>query len=130
MTKPARQSNRSFALMFSGVFGVVTIIGWWFFDRLLIWALIVAVLFLLVAYLKPQLLFPLNRLWSWFAVRIGVVSNYIILGTVWYLVFAPMSLIFRLFRRDSMCRKSDPEVISYFSPVKRQMNKENLSDMF
>lgn len=130
MINPTRQSNRNFAFMWVIVLGIIAIIGWIFFDRLYVWIIVTAGIFLIMGMTVPGLLFPLNRLWSLLAAGLGVLSNYLILGLLLYLVFAPVGFIFRVLGRDPMCRKFEPDAASYLSPVNRQMDTKNMQDIF
>lgn len=116
--------------MMAVVFGLVSFVAWFSFDKVLVWAIVLTIAFVVVGQFWPWVLLPLNRLWSRFAARIGVVSNYLILGIVFYGVFWPVAFFFRLIHRDLMCRKFEPEAQSYLTPVERQMNAQNIEDMY
>ncbi len=45
---------------------------------------------------------------------IGLVVSYVILGLVFYGLFAPLGILFRLIGRDALCRKIDRNAPSYW----------------
>ncbi len=127
---PVRQSNRAFALMFAIVFAIITLLGWFFFEKTPIWAVWVSGALLLVAWVCPGVLLPLNRLWGLFAFRLGTVSNVLVLGIVLYGIFAPLAFFFRVIGRDLMNRDMDPAADTYLTRVDRQMDSNSLDDMY
>ena len=55
---------------------------------------------------------------------IGFVLSYLILGSVFYLLIAPVAIVFRVVGRDPMHRRFDPEAESYWSePRPRRPNE-------
>jgi hypothetical protein len=47
---------------------------------------------------------------------IGVVVSLVLLAAVYYLVLTPIGLLLRLFGYDPMCRRRDPNAVSYWTP--------------
>lgn len=125
-----KQSDRAFGLTFAAVFAVIAVVGWLAFGAMLVWAAAVSAGFLLVALAVPLLLLPLNRLWAGFAHRLGMVSNFLLLGLFFFLFILPAGLLMRIFGHDPMQRAFKPEEDSYFTPVDRQTDSETLRDMF
>ncbi len=69
-----------------------------------LWGLALIV-FLLPAITFPALLGPVYRGWMKFALVLGRFNSRIILSIVFYLMFTPISLFFKIVRRDSLNRK-------------------------
>ena len=125
-----RQTDRDFGLTFATIFTVIFSVVWWVFDALIIWLLLVAGIFLVLALVVPSILLPLNRLWAAFSARLAVVSNHMILGAFFLIFIIPVNLVMRVIGRDSMHRSMKSNLTSYWTPVNRQAIIENLSDMF
>jgi hypothetical protein len=123
-----RQSNRSFGLLFAGVFVVLTGVGWLFSGTLWTWALATAAALAALALLLPGLLLLPNLLWEQLASRIAVLNTYLIVSAIFYVVVGPIGLLMKLFRRDPMHRRLLGEADSYFTPVRRQVTAETLGD--
>jgi len=66
----------------------------------------------------PQGLNPVYRNWMKVGLAIGAVMNRVILGIAFYLLFFPMGMIMRLFRRDPMARELEPLKNTYRVPSK------------
>lgn len=123
-------SNRTFGLVFAAVFAVLAAIAWLLTGAPAAWAVAVSTAFLVTAVAVPGLLLPLNRLWGSLARRLGSVSNALLLGLFFTLVVVPAGLLMRIIGRDPMTRRRDAELPSYWTPVKRGLSPENLSDLF
>ena len=78
------------------------------------WALGVAVAFLIVAFVYPRVLWPLNWVWTRFGILLGRIVAPIVMGIIFFLVVTPIALIRRLMGKDSLNLEFDPEADSYW----------------
>ncbi len=69
---------------------------------------------LALAAAAPWCLRPLYLLMTLIALPIGYVLSHVLMGIVFYGVFAPVGVIFRLIRRDALCRKFQRQAGSYW----------------
>lgn len=129
-SKSPQLSDRLFGVVFSAIFFTIGIIGWLAFNYTIMWAFYLSLGLALIALLVPSILLPLNRLWGVFAHRLGVINNFLLLGTFFILFIVPVGGIIRLFGKDPMMRKRNKNTISYWSPVSRQAEPNTFSDMF
>ena len=95
-------SERSFGLVFAGVFATI---GAWPLLRghePRLWAFPLAAVFLLAGLFTPKLLRPLNVLWT----RLGSILHHIVapvvMGAVFFLTVVPVAMIIRLFGKDPL----------------------------
>ncbi|NQU61375.1 MAG: hypothetical protein HQ512_09610 [Rhodospirillales bacterium] len=123
-------TDRQFGLMMAAALLVIAAVGWFFFASIYKGVLIAAALFGLIGLVLPVALLPLNRLWGVFSEKLGAVTNFLLLGTFFYLFVMPFGLIIRLFGSDPMLRNPDAEAKTYWTPVARHTDKETLRDMF
>ena len=61
--------------------------------------------------------------WSWVAHKIGWFNTRLILGIIFYLVFTPIGFMIRLFGKDPLNRKLEPEKQTYWIPVDKKFDK-------
>jgi Saxitoxin biosynthesis operon protein SxtJ len=115
-----------FGLIFVGLFGI----RWLFAGVVWRWALIAASFFLLLALMKPEFLMPLNRVWGHIAHRLGIITNHIVLGVVFFGAIWPIAMVMRLVGYDPMARKGSREMTSYFAAVGRRADAETYVDQF
>ena len=99
-------SDRKFGWTFAGLFTIIAI-----FQPL---ALAIAALFAAVTLLRAELLAPLKRAWMKLGELLHHVVSPIVLGLIFFGVFAPVGIVMRWFGRDAMCRSWDEAAPTYW----------------
>ena len=112
---PDKQELRKFGFIFAT--GLVLIFGL-FFPWLLekaspSWPWIVAAVFAGSALILPQILKPVFIAWMKIGHVLGWINTRIILGVVFFIIFAPVALLMRLFGNDPMHRRLDEAAKTY-----------------
>jgi hypothetical protein len=103
MIKNQPPSNKKFGLFFSGIFALMTAYAYLKFrSEFAIFALITSALFAIAAFLTPEILTHLNRLWFSLGLLLGKVVSPIALGLIFFLLITPVALVTRLFGRDEL----------------------------
>ena len=114
-TNPDKQELRKFGLVFAGMF--ILIFGLllpWIWDKSSpMWPWIVAAVFIAAALLVPMALGPVYRLWMKIGHVLGWINTRIILGVMFFLIFAPVALVLRLLGKDMLRRRLDTAATSY-----------------
>ncbi len=107
-------SDRSFGFVFAVFFSLLTI--WPLFSgRSPRWgALALAFLFLATALLFPRALGPLNRLWAKLGLVLQKIMTPLIMGVLFYLLFTPIGVLLRIFGKDPMRKKLEPQSKTYW----------------
>ena len=116
-TEIRMSSERSFGIVFSVVFLIVALFPLISSNEIRWWAVAVAAGFGLVTILKADLLRPLNRLWFRFGVLLSKIVSPIVMGILFFLTVTPVGLIMRVWNRDLLRQKIDPEAESYWIAV-------------
>lgn len=109
-----RSSDRFFGFTFAVVFGLI---GLWLLIGGSLPALVflgIACVFLVIALAAPALLGPLNRLWLKFGDLLHAIVSPIILGLIFFLMITPIGLFMRLFGKDFLRLRFDPDAPSYW----------------
>jgi hypothetical protein len=112
--KVAKSSDRSFGIVFAIFFALVGSLPVVHGAAPRFWAFVVAVAFLLAAFLTPRLLSPFNRLWQRLGLALHHIVNPIIMGFVYYLGVVPMGLVLKARGKDLLRLKRDPAADSYW----------------
>ena len=107
-------SNRSFGFTFAGVFAVVGAWMIWRANRLGLPALGVSALFAIIAVTLPRILHPLNVAWMHFGLLLSKIVSPIVLGAIFFVLFTPVGLLFRVIKRDALHRAFDRDQRSYW----------------
>ena len=108
-------SNRSFGLLFFLVF--FTIALWSFrgdFDQIKILPFFISLIFLILGLINSNLLTPLNRLWHYLGIILGMIVSPIVMAAIFFLVVSPIGLIMRLLGKDLLKLKTNKNIKSYW----------------
>lgn len=109
-------SDKVFGLTFFALFAIVALLPLIRHKPPRVLALVVGGVFLLLAIALPNVLTPLNFIWTRIGLHMGRVSNLILTSIMFYLLFAPASLILRYLGKDPLRLKFDREATSYWIP--------------
>lgn len=107
-------SDRTFGLVFAAVFALIAILPMLHGRAPHVWALVIGMAFLATALTRPALLHPLNRLWFRFGILLHRLVTPVVLGVLFYLVLTPTAAVMRVFGKDPLQRRFDPEAESYW----------------
>lgn len=111
-------SNRKFGLVFAVAFLVYAGFVSWKGDGrihpIAIALALCACFFLVLALFWPDILAPLNRLWLRFGLLLSTVTNFILLCLIFSLAVVPTSWMLRLFGKDPLRLRFEPEKESYW----------------
>ena len=107
-------SERAFGVVFAVVFAIIA--AWPLTDGgdIRAWAAIACGAFLVVSFLVPGLLKPLNIIWFKFGLLLHRIVNPLVMGFLFFLTITPIALLLRLFGKDPLQRKLDPNAESYW----------------
>jgi predicted membrane protein len=114
MTTPPLPSNRSFGTLFTVVFALLGIYGWWRENLLFPWSFGLSALTLLITLAAPDWLAPANRAWMKLAEILNRVVSPIVLGAIFFVVLTPTALVMRMVGRDAMKRRFEPSARTYW----------------
>jgi len=113
--KPQKElANRTFGLIFAGIFLLIALFPLLGSSEIRMWALITCGVFATMAIAFPWMLTPLNRLWAKFGMLMHKITNPILMGLVFFIAVFPTGLIIRLLGKDPMRRKAKPDLESYW----------------
>jgi hypothetical protein len=107
-------SERSFGLVFAVVF---LLVAFWPLLKHVSprwWAVGVAALFALCAWLAPRILAPLNLLWFRFGNLLHRIVSPVAMGLIFFGVITPYALAMRLFGRDTLLLRKGSAQPSYW----------------
>jgi len=128
---PGTQDLRKFGLVFAG--GLALFFGLllpWLFERPWpVWPWVGAGVFAGTGLATPGVLRPFYYVWMKLGHVLGWINTRIILGLVFFILFAPIALLLRLFGKDPLQRGLDHEAESYRVPSEK-LPRERLEKPF
>ena len=116
-----KENNKEFGILF---FIVFLIIGLWPLlnnSSIRIWALIIALLFLVLGILNLKILTPLKKGWIKFGELLGKIISPIIMGFIFFLIITPIGLFMRLIGKDLLNLKYNNDQ-SYWTKRSKDIN--------
>ena len=123
-----KPSEKSFGVVFSIVFLIVALYPLINSESLRIWALVVSIIFFLLAFLAPKILVLPNKLWFKFGFLIGSFVAPIVMAFVYFVTVVPTGFIMRLLGKDLLKQKLDKNAKSYW--VKRSEPMGSMKNQF
>ena len=123
-----QSSEKAFGVVFSIVFLIVALYPLINSEGLRIWALVVSIIFFLLAFLAPKILVLPNKLWFKFGLLIGSIVAPIVMAFVYFVTVLPTGLIMRLLGKDLLKQKLDKNAKSYW--VKRSEPMGSMKNQF
>jgi hypothetical protein len=107
-------SDRGFGLVFAAFCAIVGSLSLYTGHHRWPWWLAAAVAFALVAWLRPGILAPLNRLWTKLGLLLFKVISPIALGIIFFACIAPLGWLMRLAGKDPMRLRFEPDAETYW----------------
>ena len=123
--KSSKKDLRKFGITVGSVLVVLAIV-FYFLDRsYFIYFGAAGLVLIIMGFISPVILKPLNKVWMGLAVVLGWLSSRIILIVVFYLVLTPISLIAKISGKKFLDLKYKSEKDSYW--IKREIIKPDRS---
>ena len=109
-----KNPNRNFGILFSVIFFIIAIINLEsnFLSKS---SFFLSFIFFVISIFKPNSLFFLNKFWIKFGLLLGKIISPIIMYLIYFLCIYPISLLLRLFKKEIVEIKYDPNKKTYWS---------------
>ena len=121
-------SNRSFGIVFSIVFLIISFYPLTKGNEIFLWSLILSIIFLVLGIINSILLKPLNFVWFKFGIFLGSFVSPIVMGLVYFAVVFPTFLILRKFKKNYLNINYEKNKLSYWINIKDRNN--SMEDQF
>jgi hypothetical protein len=122
-----RSSNKSFGIVF---FVVFIIIGFWpllDINTYRLWAIIIAMIFLILGVMNSILLTPFNILWFKFGIFLGKIVSPIVMGMIFFFVVTPIAILMKILKKDLLNLKFNNEKTYW---IKKSEYKSKMKNQF
>ena len=120
-------SNRSFGIVFFIVFLIIATYPLLNDNSIRLWSLIIGIIFLILGIINSKVLTPLNILWMKFGLLLGKIVSPIIMGFVFFGVVTPISILMKLFGKDSLNLKRNKKQTYW---LKKEEIKSSMKNQF
>jgi len=123
-----KSSPKSFGIVFSIVFLIIALYPLTNSEDIRLWAIIVSAIFLLLAFVAPQLLSLPNKIWFKFGILLGSIIAPLVMALVYFTTVLPTGLIMRFLGKDLLKQKLDRNAKSYW--IKRSEPIGSMKNQF
>jgi hypothetical protein len=123
-------SNKKFGYFFSVVFLIAA--TYFFYSKnqsLGYFLIILALLFIIAAFVNAKFLSPLNKLWMSLGLLLGKIISPIVLGFIFFVFFTSYAIIMRIMGRDQLRLKIKNNQ-SYWTIRSNSNSKTNFKEQF
>ena len=117
-----------FGLIWTVIFLIYGLFPLFQAEKIRIWSITVAGVFLLLSLLRPCLLSSMYRIWVRSGEFIGAILSKVIMFLLYFGLFTPMALILRILRKDLLNKKLDKNTDSYW--IVRETQPESMKNQF
>jgi len=119
-------SNRNFGVVFFIFFMIISLFPLFKDGNVRVWALVVAIIFLILGLLNSKVLTPLNKIWFKFGILLGSFVSPIVMGVVFFAIVTPTSLIMKVFGKNLLNLRKDNKKTYWIerSKIKSKMNNQ------
>ena len=120
-------NNKSLGILFFFVFIIIALWPLFNEENVRIWSVVIAIIFLTLALIKPHILNPLTKLWINFGELIGKFISPIVIGLIYFVILTPIGLLMRIFNKDLLNLKFSKES-SYW--IKRETKLNSMDKQY
>lgn len=121
-------SEKNFGLTLGIIFSLISLLPLIAGHQIRLWALVLGVIFIGPALLKPELLKWPNIYWAKLGLLLNKIVSPVILFILFFFVFFPIGLLLKVFRKDILNLKIDKTQKSYW--IKSEAAPTNMADQF
>ena len=93
-------SNRSFGIVFSIVFLLISLYPLINGESLRYWSLLISLIFLILGFFNSKILTPLNKVWFKFGILLGKIISPLVMGCIFFVVVTPIGFLMRMLQKD------------------------------
>jgi hypothetical protein len=111
---PAKKELTLFNLIWAAIFLAIGTIPIMSGRNIRVWALIVSVVFFIVAFTLPGITAAFYKAWVKFGGVLGHINSRIILSLIYFVVITPVGLFIRLLGKDLLNKRLNKDAASYF----------------
>ncbi len=121
-------SEKGFGLVFAVIFLLVGFYPAIKGGDFRFWALGIAFVFLILAFICPRALSMPNRLWFRLSLLLGSIVTPIVMTFVFFIAVVPTGLFIRFIKRDLLLQKIDKDANTYW--IERKHFTNSMKDQF
>ena len=128
MNQAKQKDLKTFALIWSFIFLIVALLPLLDNTAVRLWAIVVMLIFIIIAFIKPYLLNSFYKIWVKLGEFIGNIISKVVMFVLFYGMFTPIAFILKLLNKDLLKKKLDKTRSSYW--IKTETQPGSLKNQF
>ena len=123
-------SNKSFGIVFSIFFSLVTIYVFYKSGNINHTLIFLSILFLVLGLRNSKILTPLNILWFKFGILLSKIVSPLIMVFIFFIVVTPLALLAKIVKKDflELDKKKNKKKLSYW--IEKEKYNNSMKDQF
>jgi len=123
-------SNKSFGIVFSIFFGLVTVYVFYKSAHISLVLVFLSIIFLILGLINSKILTPFNILWFKFGIILSKLISPIIMMLIFFIVVTPLALLAKLVKKDflELDEQKNKKRISYW--IEKEKYDHSMKDQF
>ena len=123
-------SNKSFGIVFSIFFGLVTVYVFYKSAHISLVLVFLSIIFLILGLINSKILTPFNILWFKFGIILSKLISPIIMMLIFFIVVTPLALLAKLVKKDflELDKEKNKKRRSYW--LEKEKYNHSMKDQF
>ena len=123
-------SNKSFGIVFSIFFLIIFLYLFFKNQEINLILILFSILFLILGFLKSNLLTPLNIMWLKFGIFLGKIISPIIMGLIFFVVVTPLAILAKIVNKDFLGLNKSKNIKKKTYWHNKEKYNNSMSDQF
>ena len=119
---------RTFSLIWSGLFSILSFYPYFFGSGINLYFFSLALIFISIAQIKPELMKGIYKLWVKFGNSMGNVISKVVMIVLFFLLFTPVSFALKILRKDLLKKKMGKHLDTYW--IERKIQPTSMKKQF
>jgi len=127
--KKDEKKDRSFGIIVGCILSGYSVYCYFHLNTFIIWLMALGTLIVLIALIIPGILYPFRVGMETIGHWMGIINTYILLTLIYFFLFTPLNLIFRITGKDTLKLKWNKRIDSYWTD-KVPQNDSSMKNQF
>ena len=124
----AKKDLKVFIFIWAFIFFTIGIYPFFYNKELQLWAIVLSVCFVIVAFLRPIIFLVFYQIWTKFGIFIGGIISKIIMFVLYFGLFTPVSILLKILGKDLLNKKVNKSQVSYW--IDRETQPQSMRKQF
>lgn len=124
----AKKDLKVFIFIWAFIFFTIGIYPFFYNKEPQLWAIVLSVCFVIVAFIKPIIFLAFYKIWTKFGNFIGGIISKIIMFILYFGLFTPVSIVLKVLGKDLLNKKMNKSQVSYW--IDRETQPQSMKKQF